>query len=166
MQQLAGPINYQDWNLDQACEAIQAFKGRTGGVMLALHKIQEIFGYVDDSAMAMLGKEFNLSRAEIHGVTSFYHDFKREKPGKYTIKVCQAEACQAMGSVKLTEEIKAYLNVDFHETTNNGTFTLEPVYCLGNCACSPNIMVDNQTYGRVSMDGFKALTESLAREAV
>jgi len=166
MQQLAGPIKYQDWNLVKAREAAQAFVGRTGGVMIALHRIQEIFGYVDDSAMPMLGKLFNLSRAEVHGITSFYHDFKRSKPGAYTVKICQAEACQAMGSDKLTEEIKAFLGVDFHETSANGAFTLEPVYCLGNCACSPNIMVDNQTYGRVSIEGFKALAENLAKEAV
>jgi len=166
MQQLAGPIKYQDWNLEKAREAAQAFVGRTGGVMIALHRIQEIFGYVDDSAMPMLGKLFNLSRAEVHGITSFYHDFKRSKPGAYTVKICQAEACQAMGSDKLTEEIKAFLGVDFHETSANGAFTLEPVYCLGNCACSPNIMVDNQTYGRVSIEGFKTLAENLAKEAV
>jgi formate dehydrogenase subunit gamma len=165
MQQLAGPIKYQEWNLDVAKMTVQEFRGRTGGVMLALHKIQEIFGYVDDSAMPMLGKVFNLTRAEIHGVTSFYHDFKRSKPGTYTVKVCQAEACQAMGSEKLTTDIKAFLGVDFHETTANGEFTLEPVYCLGNCACSPNIMVDKQTYGRVSIDGFKTLADSLATSA-
>jgi formate dehydrogenase subunit gamma len=165
MQQLAGPIKNQEWNLDVAKMTVQEFRGRTGGVMLALHKIQETFGYVDDSAMPMLGKVFNLTRAEIHGVTSFYHDFKRSKPGTYTVKVCQAEACQAMGSEKLTADIKEFLGVDFHETTTNGDFTLEPVYCLGNCACSPNIMVDKQTYGRVSIDGFKALTYSLSTSA-
>jgi formate dehydrogenase subunit gamma len=166
MQQLAGPLTTQDWDLEQARQAAQEFVGRTGGVMIALHRIQEIFGYVDDSAMPMLGKVFNLSRAEVHGITSFYHDFKRSKPGKYTVKVCQAEACQAMGSEKLTTEIKAFLGVDFHETTGNGDFTLEPVYCLGNCACSPNIMVDTQTYGRVSIEGFKALAQALSKEAV
>ncbi len=106
MQQLTGQITYQDWDLEKAKELASEFADRTGGVMIALHKIQETFGYVDDTAMAMLGKVFNLSRAEVHGVTSFYHDFRRHKPGKYTVKVCQAEACQAMGSDKLTEEIK------------------------------------------------------------
>ena len=96
MQQLSGPIKYQEWNLDSAKMAVQEFRGRTGGVMLALHRIQQLFGYIDPSAMAMLGKVFNLSRAEIHGVTSFYHDYKTSKPGKYTVKVCQAEACQAL----------------------------------------------------------------------
>lgn len=165
MQQLAGPIKYQEWNLDTATMAVQEFRGRTGGVMLALRKIQELFGYVDESAMPMLGKVFNLTRAEVHGVASFYHDFKREKPGRYTIKICQAEACQAMGTEKLTEEIKAFLDVDFHETTTSGDFTLEPVYCLGNCACSPNIMIDEQTYGRVSIAGFKSLADTLSKAA-
>ena len=166
MQQLAGPLTTLDWDLGKAREAIQEYKGRTGGLMIALHRLQELFGYIDDSAMAMLGKEFNLSRAEVHGVRSFYHDFRTAKPGRYTVKVCQAEACQAMGSEKLTAAIKAFLGVDFHETTADGNFTLEPVYCLGNCACSPNIMIDAQTYGRVSIDGFKALADTLAKEAV
>jgi len=166
MQQLAGQIKYQDWDLDKAQEVASEFTDRTGGLMIALHKIQETFGYIDDSAMAMLGKLFNVSRAEVHGVTSFYHDYKTKKPGKYTVKVCQAEACQAMGSNKLTEEIKAFLGTDFHGTSDDGNFTLEAVYCLGNCACSPNIMIDKQTYGRVSIEGFKALADSLAKEAV
>ena len=166
MQQLAGQIKYQDWDLDKAREVASEFTDRTGGLMIALHNIQETFGYIDDSAMTMLGKLFNVSRAEVHGVTSFYHDYKTRKPGKYTVKVCQAEACQAMGSDKLTEEIKAFLGTDFHGTSDDGNFTLEAVYCLGNCACSPNIMVDKQTYGRVSIEGFKALADSLAKEAV
>ena len=166
MQQLAGQIKYQDWDLDKAREVASEFTDRTGGLMIALHRIQETFGYIDDSAMTMLGKLFNVSRAEVHGVTSFYHDYKTKKPGKYTVKVCQAEACQAMGSDKLIEEINAFLGTDFHGTSDDGNFTLEAVYCLGNCACSPNIMVDKQTYGRVSIEGFKALADSLAKEAV
>ena len=166
MQQLAGPVTYQDWDLDKAKQVAEEFADKTGGVMIALHKIQETFGYVDDSAMAMLGKLFNLSRAEIHGIASFYHDFRNTKPGKYTVKVCQAEACQAMGSDKLTDEIKVFLDTDFHGTSADGNFTLEAVYCLGNCACSPNIMIDQQTYGRVSIEGFKTLADSLIKETV
>ena len=113
----------------------------------------------------MLAKLFNLSRAEVHGVTSFYHDFRRSKPGHYTIRVCQAEACQAMGSEALTTAIKQLLGCDFHETTADGNFTLEKVYCLGNCACSPNIMVDKQTYGRVTAESFRKLTATLASKA-
>ena len=112
MQQLAEPLSYQDWDLDKARDAVLEYKDRTGGVMIALHRIQELFGFIDDSAMPMLGKVFNLSRAEVHGITSFYHDFKRSKPGKYTVKVCQAEACQAMGSEQLTAGIKDFLGVN------------------------------------------------------
>ena len=86
MQQLAGQIKYQDWDLDKAQEVASEFTDRTGGLMIALHKIQETFGYIDDSAMAMLGKLFNLSRAEVHGVTSFYHDYKTKKPGNTPLK--------------------------------------------------------------------------------
>lgn len=164
MSQIATPSSHQDWSLELATEAVAEFNGKAGTLINALHKLQKIFGYVDEAAMPMLATLFNVSRAEVHGVASFYHDFKRSKPGKHTIKVCQAEACQAMGSEKLTEEIKSLLNIKFHETTQSGDFTLEPVYCLGNCACSPNIMVDTQPYGRVSIDSFKSLTQSLVEE--
>jgi formate dehydrogenase subunit gamma len=165
MMQLASPASFRDFTLELATEVVEEFRSQPGALIVALHKLQETFGYVDEAAMPMLGKLFNLSRAEVHGVTSFYHDFRRHKPGRYTVKVCQAEACQAMGSEQLTAAIKQQLGCDFHETTQDGLFTLEPVYCLGNCACSPNVMVDKQTYGRVSEKSFKALTTSLAQKA-
>lgn len=165
MMQVASPSAFQDFTLEAATEAVQEFREQPGALIVALHKLQETFGYVDEAAMPMLGKLFNLSRAEVHGVTSFYHDFRRDKPGRYTIKVCQAEACQAMGSEALTAAIKKQLGIGFHETTQDGLFTLDAVYCLGNCACSPNIMVDKQTYGRVTEKSFKALTSALAIKA-
>jgi formate dehydrogenase subunit gamma len=165
MMPVANPAKLQDFTLEAATKVVQEFKDQPGALINALHKLQETFGYVDEAAMPMLGKLFNVSRAEVHGVTSFYHDFRRNKPGKYTIKVCQAEACQAMGSEQLSADIIKHLGCDFHETSANGLFTLEKVYCLGNCACSPNIMVDKQTYGRVSATSFKALTDKLAAKA-
>lgn len=165
MMQVASPAAFQDFTLEAATAAVQEFRDQPGALIVALHKLQETFGYVDEAAMPMLGRLFNLSRAEVHGVTSFYHDFRRHKPGRYTIKVCQAEACQAMGSEALTAAIKQQLGVGFHETTQDGLFTLEAVYCLGNCACSPNVMVGKQTYGRVTESSFKALTASLAAKA-
>lgn len=165
MMQLASQGRFQDFTLELATEVVEQFRGQPGALIVALHKLQETFGYVDEAAMPMLAKLFNLSRAEVHGVTSFYHDFRRHKPGHYTIKVCQAEACQAMGSEQLTAAIKQQLGCDFHETTQDGMFSLEPVYCLGNCACAPSIMVDKQTYGRVSDKSFKALTATLAAKA-
>ena len=163
--QLAAPSKYRDWDPDLAREAVQGYVQRPGALIEALHRLQEMFGYVDDDAIIMLASMFNLTRADVHGVASFYHDFKRARPGRYVVKVCQAEACQAMGSEQLTGEIKAHLGVGFHETTADGEFTLEPVYCLGNCACSPNIMVEKQVYARMSIDRFKTLTEALAKEA-
>ena len=166
MMQAASPASsFRDFTLELATEVVQEFRDQPGALIVALHKLQETFGYVDEAAMPMLGKLFNLSRAEVHGVTSFYHDFRRHKPGRYTVKVCQAEACQAMGAEQLTAAIKQQLGCDFHETTQDDMFTLEPVYCLGNCACAPNIMVDKQTYGRVTEKSFKALTSALAAKA-
>lgn len=163
--QLATPGKFREFTLEAASEAVQEFHDQPGTLIVALHKLQEIFGYVDEAAMPMLAKVFNISRAEVHGVTSFYHDFRRSKPGRHTVRVCQAESCQAMGAEQLTAAIKSELACDFHETTADGIFTLEPVYCLGNCACSPNIMVDKQTYGRVTPASFKRLANKLASKA-
>lgn len=166
MTELASTAQQQAFSLSLATEVVQEFKDQPGALINALHKLQSVFGYVDEAAMPMLAKLFNLSRAEVHGVTSFYHDFRTSKPGRYTIRVCQAEACQAMGSEALTQSIKDLLGCDFHETTDDGMFTLEKVYCLGNCACSPNIMVDKQTYARVTADSFKKLATELVSNAV
>jgi formate dehydrogenase subunit gamma len=122
-----------------------------------LRALQSCFGVIDDRTVSLLAEIFNLSRAEIHGVVSFYHDFRSVPPGRHTVKLCQAEACQAMGSRELTVQVKQLLGIDFHETTADGQFTLEPVYCLGNCACSPAIMVDDSTYGRVDRDRFESV---------
>lgn len=162
--QLAEPKHYQEWDLEHAREAISDLANTPGALIEALHRLQDLYGYLNDDALIMLAATFNLTRAEVHGVASFYHDFNRSKPGKYIIKVCQAEACQSMGSEALTQAVKDQLGVDFHETTADGNITLEPVYCLGNCACSPNIMVDKQVHARMNADKFKALVAGLARE--
>ena len=122
--------------------------------------MQSCFGAIDERAVGLLAEIFNLSRSEVHGVVSFYRDFRSVPPGIHTIRVCQAEACQAMGSRALTEHLKQHLGIDFHETTADGRFTLEPVYCLGNCACAPAIMIDEMTYGRI---GRERLESVLAR---
>jgi len=145
-------VSARDWNEAAASEQIAPYRDQPGGVLPALRALQSCFGVIDDRAIALLAEIFNLSRSEIHGVVSFYHDFRREPSGRHTIRVCQAEACQAMGSRDVTEHIKRTLSIDFHETTADGQFTLEPVYCLGNCACSPAVMIDDVTYGRVDGD--------------
>ncbi|MDR2213827.1 MAG: formate dehydrogenase subunit gamma [Pseudomonadales bacterium] len=163
--QVVTPARYQEFSLERATLAVQRFKDQPGALIEALHELQATFGYVDEAAMPMLAKLFNLSRAEVHGVTSFYHDFRRSKPGAYTLRVCQAEACQAMGAVELTQAIKEQLGCDFHQTSADGLFSLEPVYCLGNCACSPSVMVDQQNYGRVTPERFQELASMLAASA-
>ena len=162
MMQSITPSTFEEFSLATARDAVDEFRNQPGALISALHKLQKTFGYVDEAAMPMLATLFNLSRAEVHGVTSFYHDFRRTPPGRYTVRVCQAEACQAMGSEALTTSIKEVLGCEFHETSKDGCFSLEPVYCLGNCACSPNIMVDKQVYARVTPESFRELSATLA----
>lgn len=112
-----------------------------------LRTIVTRYGWIPETTVRQLAEELNLSRADVHGVVQYYHDFRTEEPGRHIVKICQAEACQAMGSRKLTDYARKVLTVDLHKTEND--VTLEPVYCLGNCACSPAIMIDGKTYGRV-----------------
>jgi formate dehydrogenase subunit gamma len=132
--------------------AIQAHRGRPGALLPMLHAIQDALGHVPDEAVPIIASALNLSRAEVHGVISFYHFFRTTAPGQQTIYVCRAEACQAMGSRAVEEYLQEKLKIGFHETTTDGRYTLEPVYCLGNCACSPAIMIDESVHGRVSAD--------------
>jgi formate dehydrogenase subunit gamma len=124
-----------------------------------LHGISERLGWIPEEAVRQLADELNLSRADVHGVVSYYHDFRSEPPGKHVIKVCQSEACQAMGSRSLTAHVEETLATALHAST--GEVTLEPVYCLGNCACSPAVMIDGKTYGRVTADRFDDLVKAM-----
>lgn len=123
---------------------------RPGALLPILHAIQDEIGYVPDSAVPIVANVLNLSRAEVHGVVTFYHFFRTRPPGAHTLYVCRAEACQSMGARELERHVREKLSVDFHETTADGRFSLEPVYCLGNCACSPAVMIDEDVYGRVT----------------
>jgi formate dehydrogenase subunit gamma len=119
----------------------------------------ERYSYISEAAIRQIAKELNLSRAEVHGVVSFYHDFRTKPPGKHVVKICQAESCQAMGSRELTSHAEKKIGAKLSHTTEDGEVTLEPVYCLGNCACSPAVMIDQQLYGRVDLKKFDALLE-------
>lgn len=125
---------------------------RPGALLPLLHAIQDRMGFVPREAVPIIAAGLNLSRAEVHGVISFYHFFRTTAPGKQTLYICRAEACQSMGARALEAHVKERLGVDFHETTADGRFSLEPVYCLGNCACSPAVMIDETVYGRVDND--------------
>lgn len=120
-----------------------------GGLMPLLHAIQDDIGYVPEQVYPQISKALALSVAEVHGFVTFYHHFRTHPVGKHVLQICRAESCQAMGSERLEAEVKAKLGVDYHETTADGEVTLLPVYCLGNCACSPAVMMDEEVYGRM-----------------
>jgi formate dehydrogenase subunit gamma len=143
--------------IDQIEKIIGRFRGQPGPLLLVLHAIQEEFGFIPEEAQAVVAEGLNLSRAEVHGVVTFYHYFRHSPPGRHVVQICQAESCQAMHADKLTAHARQALGVEFHQTTSDGEFTLEPVYCLGNCACSPAMMVDGQLYGRLTNARFDAV---------
>ncbi len=142
---------------EQIAAIIGRFKNVEGGMMPLLHAVQDALGFIPPESVQQIAKGMGLSRAEVYGVISFYHDFHTEARGKTTVQVCRAEACQAMGSRQLEEHAKQRLGIDFGETTKNGDYTLEPVYCLGNCACGPSIRINDDIYARVSPDRFDQL---------
>ncbi|WP_286185211.1 formate dehydrogenase subunit gamma [Labrenzia sp. PO1] len=123
-----------------------------GPLLPMLHGLQAEFGYVPQAAVELIAEALNLSKAEVHGVISFYHDFRKAPAGRHIVKICRAEACQAVGGEALGEAVLAKLGLDWHGTTRNGAVTLEPVYCLGLCACAPAAMVDGKVIGRVTED--------------
>ncbi|ARO32017.1 MULTISPECIES: formate dehydrogenase subunit gamma [unclassified Rhizobium] len=120
-----------------------------GPLLPILHEVQREFGYVPQEALPVIAEELNLSRAEVHGVMTFYHDYRDHPAGRHVLKLCRAEACQSTGGDALADRVKALLGIDFHQTTLDGAVTLEPVYCLGLCACAPSAMLDGEVYGRV-----------------
>ena len=131
---------------------IAAHKAMPGALLPLLHAIQDNIGWIPEDAYLPISKALALSVAEVHGVVTFYHHFHTHPVGKHILQVCRAESCQAMGSEQLEKDIKTALGIDYHETTKDGALTLLPVYCLGNCACSPAVMLDDEVYGRMSAD--------------
>jgi formate dehydrogenase subunit gamma len=141
--------------------AIDRHRSVAGGLLPLLHDIQDRLGYVPQSAIPDIARALNLSRAEVHGVVSFYHHFRQSPPGRHVLQVCRAEACQSMGAESLLNALRTQLGIDLHGTTADGAVTLEAVYCLGNCACAPSVMVDGRVRGRVSANTAAALVSEL-----
>jgi formate dehydrogenase subunit gamma len=155
-----------EWDRNAVTEVIEQKKSMPGALLPILHGIQDRIGFIPEETVPQIAKALNLSRAEVHGVISFYHYFRTTPPGQRTIHLCRAESCQAMNSEVLEAHIKARLGIGYHETTADGAFSLEPVYCLGNCACSPSMMIDHEVYGRVTPQSFDAIIEELREIAV
>lgn len=137
------------WDEQAVREVAASLKGVDGPLMPILHALVERFGFVDERAIPVVADVLNLSRAEVQGVVSFYHDFRREPAGRHLIQVCRAEACQSMGGERTVRQMEELLGIEVGRTTPDGRVTLEPTFCLGNCALSPAALVDGKLYGRI-----------------
>ena len=140
---------------------LQTYGNVPGGLLPLLHAIQGAIGYIPPPSVAAIASAMNLSRAEVHGVISFYHDFRTEPAGRHVLQICRAEACQSMGSQALEQHAKKTLGIDYGDTTADGGISLQPVYCLGNCACSPSIRLDDSIHARVTPARLDALLAGL-----
>lgn len=140
-------------------ELAVGFADCDGPLLPILHAVQDRFGFLPAETTAAVADVLNLSLADVHGVITFYDYFRTTPPGAQQIRVCRSEACQALGGERLAKHIQTRLRVSFHETTPDGRYSLEPVFCLGNCACSPAIMIDTEVHGRVTPERFDALVE-------
>ncbi len=146
MQSLRSPLTaaFPPWDAAEAAAIAAGLSGLDGAALPILHALQDRFGHVPEAAVPIVAEALNLSRADVHGVVTFYHDFRRHPPGRHTVKMCRAEACQATGAVALAERAKRALEVDWHGTSADGAVTLEPVFCLGLCAIGPAALVDGE----------------------
>src|ERR1700722_5366597 len=145
-----------NWKEAAAEEIIAAHRGLKGPMLPILHAIQEEFGSVPEEAMRLVEAKLNVTRAEVYGVVTFYHDFRQEPAARHVLKICRAEACQAMGGAAQADALLKRLGIDWGGTTPEG-LTVEPVYCLGLCACAPSAMLDGTLHGRVDGEQLEAL---------
>ncbi|OQM76217.1 formate dehydrogenase subunit gamma [Manganibacter manganicus] len=145
----------------RAASIVNEMRGMEGPLLPILHSIQEEFGHVPQEVLPVIATGLNLSRADVHGVVSFYHDFRKVPAGRHVLKLCQAESCQAMGSDAVAAALKQKLGIGFHGTTKDGAVTLEPVYCLGLCACSPAAMLDGEVIGRLDEDSIEEIVQEV-----
>jgi formate dehydrogenase subunit gamma len=154
---------YEPWDADRGAEIIAKYTHLEGATLVILHALQEAFGYVPESAIPMVAEALNLSRAEVHGVFTFYHDFRHKPAGKHVLKLCRAEACQAAGGDALTARAEARLGIAIGNTTADERVTLEPIYCLGLCATAPSAMLDGRLVGRLDEARIDALIAEAQR---
>ncbi len=151
------------WDADRAALRIDELQHLPGAILPILHAFQNEFGYIDQAAVPLIAEALNLSRAEVHGIVSFYHDFRKTPPGTHVLKLCRAEAYQSMGADELAAEARERLRIDWGETTVDGRVTLEPVFCLGLCACAPAAMLDGKVVGGLDCTRLGALLDQARR---
>ncbi len=152
----------EPWTAERAARIIDCYVDKPGGLLPALHALQEAFGYVPEMAVPPLAAALNLSRADVHGVVSFYHDFRRHPPGRRVLKLCRAEACQAMGADRVAAALRVRLALEWGDTSADGGVTLEPAFCLGLCAVAPSALLDGQPIGRIDVASIAARLEAPA----
>ena len=154
---------FETWSEARAAEIIGAHSHQAGAALPIMHALQEAFGYVPRDAVPMVASALNLSRAEVHGIVTFYHDFHDKPPGRHVLKLCRAESCQSMGGDALADYAREQLRIGWGETTLDGRVTLQPVFCLGLCACSPNAMIDEKVVGGLTREKLGALLDGIKR---
>jgi formate dehydrogenase subunit gamma len=145
----------------RTASVIEEMKGLEGPLLPILHGIQHEFGHVPPETLPQIAEALNISNAEVHGVVSFYHDYRNHPAGRHVLKICRAEACQSVGGDALAERIQQLLGIGFHETAKDGSVTLEPVYCLGLCACAPAAMLDGEVIGRLDADRLEEIASEV-----
>ncbi len=153
---------HRDWNQQTAETIIAAHLHQEGPLLPILHAFQEEFGFISEPAMRLIATALNITRAEVYGVVSFYHDYRQEPAGRHVLKLCRAEACQSMGGEANAAALLKRLGLDWGGTTPDGRLTIEPIYCLGLCACAPSAMLDGEVHARLDA----ASLEALAMEAI
>ncbi|NPU69296.1 formate dehydrogenase subunit gamma [Bradyrhizobium sp. 83012] len=154
---------YESWDAARGAEIIAEHSQMEGATLPILHALQEAFGYVPEDAIPMIASALNLSRAEVYGVFTFYHDFRAKKAGRHVLKLCRAEACQAAGGDALAARAEAKLGIALGHTTADERVTLEPIYCLGLCATAPSAMIDGRLVGRLDEARIDALVSEAQR---
>ena len=152
-------MQFEAWEAARAQEIIAAQAQESGAMLPILHALQATFGFIPEAAIPIIAQTLNLSRAEVHGVVTFYHDFRRTLPGRHVLKLCRAEACQAMGSDVLAHRARTKLGIDWGETTSDAALTLDAVFCLGLCATGPAAMIDGKPLGRLTAARLDTLIE-------
>lgn len=151
------------WNRAAVLAIVDALKLQPGALMPILRRIQDDLGWVPPASIPLIAEALNLSRAEVHGVVTFYHDFRHAPPGRNVVRLCRAESCQAMGAAALADHARARFGIDFGDTSDDGAVSLEAVYCLGNCACSPAAVINGELLGRVTPARFDDAIARLVR---
>jgi formate dehydrogenase subunit gamma len=154
---------YEPWDAARGAEIIAEHSHIEGATLVILHALQEAFGYVPEAAIPMVASALNLSRAEVYGVFTFYHDFRKKPAGRHVLKLCRAEACQAAGGDRIAARAEAKLGIALGDTTADERVTLEPIYCLGLCATAPSAMLDGRVVGRLDEARIDALVAEAQR---